>query len=687
MAPPSSPTQEPGEPTSSSLNTPIATPSAIPPPVPVETHPNRIRPSGQFKSLDPSRLGPQDALTPPRLRPVVTLDGSVLSSSSAAARTAAAALRPAVPDQLRSSVAALRQPPAIPPVAARLEQERRAAKAAKRRARHQPQVWKKLLWIKHKGYPDNYTDPATFLEHLQRNPKLRPYEFWPLVADSMVIVQHVASVIVFISAYAGIYQDRLSPVAVVICGSIATIVAWVMFDQWKAAEETASGEGEVGNNEGHMNGHIGKPLISTIDDKSSTSSNEPTKQPFANGHVNGHVNGNIKKGLGLSLSTSNLAAKNAEHGKLSNHVPKLSNTSFQSISPIEPLADHSHFPNGGDAQSPASLRRVFSNKSQTSNASYSYIPQSPTTLPASVSPRNQARLKTFKSAMLIYFALLGLSPILKSLTKSTSSDSIWALATWLLIINIFFFDYGSQYVPAPGLQQHSLRIDEPLVPGQSNGVLHTKVSQASISTTASSMYQHQIRPPLSTINSATTYPPPGVTSTSMPEIQLPAESTVKANTLPPQNSYPSSLSTNAAVMASTVLASRLPTTTSVFSLTLFSIQIFGLFPLFRRYLRSRSFNLHTALTMFLVMLASAGLWLILSQSYTHTYGDCGFCVSWCVTVLLRSIAGILVGGVLTLGIMGGCAWWLISLQRYKNVVIGPWDPAKPMLAGGSRVGE
>ena len=29
--------------------------------------------------------------------------------------------------------------------------------------------------------------------------------------------------------------------------------------------------------------------------------------------------------------------------------------------------------------------------------------------------------------------------------------------------------------------------------------------------------------------------------------------------------------------------------------------------------------------------------------------------------------------------MGGCSWWLIGLQKYKNVVIGPWDPARPVI--------
>ena len=61
---------------------------------------------------------------------------------------------------------------------------------------------------------------------------------------------------------------------------------------------------------------------------------------------------------------------------------------------------------------------------------------------SSVSPRNQQRIATVKSAVLIYCAVLGLSPILKSLTKSTTSDSIWAMSCWLMVINVFFFDYG-----------------------------------------------------------------------------------------------------------------------------------------------------------------------------------------------------------------------------------------------------
>jgi len=97
----------------------------------------------------------------------------------------------------------------------------------------------------------------------------------------------------------------------------------------------------------------------------------------------------------------------------------------------------------------ASVTSIASNASNTSKTGQTmdsspsgyHTPYADPT--SSLSPRNQQRLATAKSALLIYAALLGLSPILKSLTKSTTSDSIWAISTWLLCMNVAFFDYGS----------------------------------------------------------------------------------------------------------------------------------------------------------------------------------------------------------------------------------------------------
>jgi phosphatidylinositol glycan class C protein len=116
-------------------------------------------------------------------------------------------------------------------------------------------------------------------------------------------------------------------------------------------------------------------------------------------------------------------------------------------------------------------------------------------------------------------------------------------------------------------------------------------------------------------------------------------------------------------MASTVLASRLPSTTHVFSLTLFSIEVFGLFPIFRRHLRLHSWRGHLLLTFVLVASAGGGVGITISRSG-----------GW-----KAAVAGVVLGCILTALALGGCIWWLIGLQRYKNEIHGPWDPARPIL--------
>ena len=62
-------------------------------------------------------------------------------------------------------------------------------------------------------------------------------------------------------------------------------------------------------------------------------------------------------------------------------------------------------------------------------------------LSAQSSPSTDA--KTVKSSILAFLALLSLSPVMKTLTASTSSDSIWALAACLFVLNALIADYSS----------------------------------------------------------------------------------------------------------------------------------------------------------------------------------------------------------------------------------------------------
>jgi phosphatidylinositol glycan class C protein len=274
--------------------------------------------------------------------------------------------------------------------ATRKHREKRRGRSSSRR-RHRP--WKKLLWVK-QSYPDNYTDEETFLDHLQRNPRLQPYEFWTLVADSTIIVQHVCSVIIFVCCFTGIFQERVSPNAVVGWATFGTVAGWVLKDYWHTMEEEQDEIGDFDRSEGF--GELREEDLD-VGTPASLDAGFPPKEPAV------PTNG----------APSRVHSRNPSTGS----VPGLSQP--QSPPPV---------PNNDTCSSPA--------------PSPTYIPPY-NTRPSSLSPRMIERLATAKSAILIYFSLLGLSPILKSLTKSTSSDSIWALSSWLMCINVFTFDYGA----------------------------------------------------------------------------------------------------------------------------------------------------------------------------------------------------------------------------------------------------
>ncbi|KUI55983.1 Phosphatidylinositol N-acetylglucosaminyltransferase GPI2 subunit [Cytospora mali] len=442
--------------------------------------------------------------------------------------------------------------------------------------------------------PDNYTDQATFLENLQRNPRLKPYDFWPLVADSTVIVQHVCTVIIFVVCFVGIHQQRVSPVAVVGWGSIATSVGWFLWDWWVGKES------ENDDIEGlHRTRSIGPRhyrRTSRLADEKGTSAGGSGSGSGSGGQgdetltvpqpVPGTASSSASTVPSAESSTTNLLSPPAQ--------PHFANTNGSSTNLL------SAKPYSTSASSLISATSQTNAPGTTTNRTPSRRTSSPTD-PASVplkhrpsSPlrggRAHLRMNTIKSAILIYFTLLGLSPILKSLTRSTSSDSIWAMSFWLLAINIFFFDYSGTWV--------------------------------------------------------------GV------------------------NKFPvASLSTNAALMASTVLASRLPSTGQVFSLTLFSIEVFGLFPVFRRYARHRSWRYHVILTVLLVLGAGGGVGMVLGAAECDSPAACES-QPW---PWKSGLLGMVVGCLISALAMGGCSWWLIGLQKYKNEIYGPWDPARPII--------
>ena len=52
-------------------------------------------------------------------------------------------------------------------------------------------------------------------------------------------------------------------------------------------------------------------------------------------------------------------------------------------------------------------------------------------------------LNALKSSILVFLSLMSLSPVLRTLTAATSSDSIWALSAILFSLNILLADYSA----------------------------------------------------------------------------------------------------------------------------------------------------------------------------------------------------------------------------------------------------
>src|ERR1700761_1887996 len=69
--------------------------------------------------------------------------------------------------------------------------------------------------------------------------------------------------------------------------------------------------------------------------------------------------------------------------------------------------------------------------------------------------------KATKSSILVLLTLVALSPILRTLTSSTSSDSIWALAACLFLLNAFLTDHREA---TPGIQQSGRYVPDALKP-------------------------------------------------------------------------------------------------------------------------------------------------------------------------------------------------------------------------------
>ncbi|KAJ2903352.1 GPI2-domain-containing protein [Zalerion maritima] len=499
--------------------------------------------------------------------------------------------------------------------------DRRGRSRSRRRKKKQ---YKKLLWVK-QSYRDNYTDQATFLESLQRNPRLQPYQFWTLFADSTVIVQQVCAVTIFTVCFSLIFQERLSCSSVAAGGSLATFLGWVIWTLWEWREQDAAAAAKEKMEDNNGGGPTTRPGSAAgggrgrgAGGSSATLTIESTSATTAHA-VAAPLGGRMPHSVSATYLGCTAATPATASSSL---IARRDSYSFSSSDTAPGACSSSHHQSRHNDRhvtqelcySRNHVRHPSSEPPQVPSRHHSrqasYDPVSDIATIRRRSPRRgrwEDLVGTIKSSVLIVFFVGAVSPILKSLTRSFASDSIWAMSSFLLLINLFFFDYSI------GIVQPAATV------GVSAGAAAV-AGGTSPSTIA-----------------------------GMPR------------------SGPAAFALNSATMASTVLASRLPQTSQVFSLTIFSMEMFALFPIFRRYARHHSLPVHVALTAVLIIGAGAGVGIAFGSPEDY---------------IRNAVRGLLISVSSSVLAMGGCSYWLISLQKYKNAIIGPWDPARPVITAG-----
>lgn len=252
-------------------------------------------------------------------------------------------------------------------------------------------------------------------------------------------------------------------------------------------------------------------------------------------------------------------------------------------------------------------------------------------------PSSPNFFETFKSSLLIILYLLTLSPVLKSLTKSTSSDSIWALSSWLCILNVMFNDYQIDF-PKLSKSEKELHWKNVLFnnSSRSRSSPSSSVSQ-SRSSSVSSIFNEQNQ----------------TTHSNHKTISI---QTGKMSDFDSKSSRKSNFSNNIAVANAIVLASRLQSNASAFSLILFTIQACGLFPIFNNYTRQCGLDaFHYFQLISIVFTVDILVWYL-------------FGLGWLLVWVALHLMIVFVG-----------PWYFLALQKYKNELQGPWDPAKPVV--------
>jgi len=569
--------------------------------------------------------------------------------------------------------------------------------------------WRRILYAK-QPYPDNYVD-SSFLSTLVTNANVRPQQFWSIARDTVAVSQRTAVMVIFGMVFHQSFEGSLSAQSLVVVDVVLMLLASLAFVLLGGAEHRRR-ERQTQTQHQRQNQHQNQEQKQQ---KRQKSRNERESEAEGEGSSRGteteietETGTEAEATTGLKNQTFN-ALVLPDNGSESSFDRE--NEEQQHQHPHHQQQQHQHRSKSNENEiekdkekgKDRGRERKRENSTKTERDieraraiererwlgwEWEWLGEEQTQLLLHVIRQSAAAMRRLT---LFSGLLLGLSPVLKTLTLSYSSDTIWALSLCLALLHLVTHDFAFINQSKTGrrvCQQCFYSTSSASASSSSTSSSSSKMRRNEHNGSRPDKVSHLRIPTSLTTTTVTTRQPlrietlPSSSSLSPPSASSLSSSTPLLSSLLPLPRPPSSLpspyrsrssssssssfsssqscrhnfsvelqgtiSLNAGIFASLLLASRLSSNLHVFAFMLLAFELCAGFPLLAHQARKRSFRHHLALTALLVGVA---LHMVITVSKLMAF----VFVFWLVVVSLA------------------CPMGLLWVQRYKNEMQGPWD--------------
>ncbi|KAF4661639.1 hypothetical protein FOL46_005646 [Perkinsus olseni] len=295
--------------------------------------------------------------------------------------------------------------------------------------------FRKILY-EPQSYPDNYCSQEAFLSSLRMNTNLKRYRYWPLVAKTACIAQHLSVIAIFVIVWLWLRAGAIEPPALL----VADVALLLLGYSCRSALLRAAGAQLVVSNTRNRNkgGKI----------SASCGSFHCAFQDAYYKNIHGGSTRHAAEAAFRCIHTPQ-----RHHGLKDDLLSPL-----RPSRPVRtPQSDQPHSRSVRLLSAPAESLHVRQECEDPAVAGvddlgslpeYSLLENSPTIVSEGIRLRERLWEDT-KSALHVFGTLWVLSPILQTLTSSWSEDTIIAVAVILLVIHALIHDYAFVYRPVP----------------------------------------------------------------------------------------------------------------------------------------------------------------------------------------------------------------------------------------------